>query len=220
MRALSMQALTNDYRVRYPGIVIFGVSDEPHKLRLSDHNEDDTEGSLAAQSDPDTTPEHRAIDVMLGPVFNRIQALASISEILAIPRNRLRLRYINFETTQWHMSTGFQPRPNGNDPHPTHIHFSGLASMDDDVTPWLGVTMLTPQQINVLTADAWRLLTILEYRDSADYQLTGEPTPRSEPNLLKKRLEEIAAMVDRPVTITDEQLERVLRKVLGMTPTT
>ena len=152
MRSLAMQALTDDYRRNYPGVVIFGVGDDAHKLRLSDHNEDDTTGSRAAQSDPDTTPEHRAIDVMLGPALNRTQALASIDEILANPRNRLRLRYINFENTQWHVGNDFEPEDNSNDPHPTHVHHSGLASMDDDATPWLGVNRMR-------TATLYRLNT-------------------------------------------------------------
>jgi len=213
-----MQALTSDYRRNYPGIVIFGVGDDAHKLRFSDHNEDDTEGSKAAQSDADDTPEHRAIDVMLGPAFSREQARVSLREVLDDPKNRERLAYVNFENTQWSRPL-WTPHNNSDDPHPDHIHYSGLASKDDDRAPWLGVDMLTQEQMNVLTADAWRLLTILENRPAAEYHLAGEPKPRSEKNLLKVRLDEIAALAERPVTITDEQLERVLRKVLGMAPT-
>jgi len=133
-----MQALTNDYKRNYLGIVIFGVGDEPHKRRISDHNEDDTEGSKSAQSDSDNTPEHRAIDVMLGPAFSREQARVSLREVLDDPKNRERLWYVNFENTQWSMPL-WTPHDNSDDPHPDHIHYSGLASKDDDRAPWLGV---------------------------------------------------------------------------------
>jgi len=215
MRSLAMQALTNDYKVRYPGIVIGGVGDDTHKLHPSDHNEDDTAGSLAAQSDPDTTPEHRAIDVMLGPAFNRTQALVTISEILADPVDRARLRYINFENTQWHMSTGFQPRPNDDDPHPTHIHFSGLASKDADATPWLGADMFEQADRNTATADTWRLHTILENLPAAEFSIPGEPAPRNEPNKLKAQLDRMEELLGEevPVTLTDAQLETIATKV-------
>jgi len=63
------------------------------------------------------------------------------------------------------------------------------------------------------TADTWRLLALLQNLPAAEYQIPGEPAPRVEVNLLRKRLDEIAAKVDQP--ISDEQLERVMRKVLG-----
>lgn len=132
-----MAALTSDGRRRYPGIVIYGVGDDAHRLRISDHNEDDTSGSRAAQSDPDSTPEHRAIDMMLGPSFTRAQALALINEILARPDLLARLIYINFENYQWARSSNWIRRDNFDDPHPDHIHFSGLASDDENSAPWL-----------------------------------------------------------------------------------
>ncbi len=138
MRSACMQSLTNDLRLEYPGVVIYGKGDPPHQLRISDHNEDDTVGSLAAQTDADTVPEHRAIDVMLGPAFTRIQAMALILWLLSRPELLAKLRYINFENTQWHMRNNWEPRPNYDDPHPTHIHFSGLAAKDEDASPWLG----------------------------------------------------------------------------------
>lgn len=76
------------------------------------------------------------------------------------------------------------------------------------------------------TADTWRMLTVLENRDAAEYQLPGEPTKRREVNGLKVELEamkgqlsQISAKLDNAGgAISDEQLERVLRRVLGMTP--
>lgn len=138
MRALNMQALTNDIKARHPGVVIYGVGDDAHKRRRSDHNEDDTPGSLSAQSDADSTPEHRAIDVMLGPSINDTQMMAIINEILASQRLRSRLKYINYKNWQWSASTGWgSGHDNSDDPHPKHAHFSGNAANDEDASGWL-----------------------------------------------------------------------------------
>ena len=137
MRSAAMQSLTNDIKARHPGVVIYGISDDAHKTRASDHNEDDTAGSKAAQSDADNVPEHRAIDVMEGPELSRDQLKAIIDEVLADPHDRDRLIYINFENTQWSASSGWTPHDNSDDPHPTHGHFSGKASKDEDGSPWL-----------------------------------------------------------------------------------
>lgn len=137
MRSKAMQKLTDELKARYPGIVIYGIGDDAHKLRSSDHNEDDTPGSRSAQTDPDTIPEHRAIDAMLGPAFSKEQATALIAEILSRAANKVRLYYINFLNDQWSRSIGWAKRDNSNDPHPTHIHFSGWAAEDDNTAPWL-----------------------------------------------------------------------------------
>src|SRR5688572_19753548 len=137
MRAPSMQALTNDFKARHPGVTVYGIGDDAHKLRISDHNEDDTAGSRAAQSDADTIPEHRAIDVMLGPALSESQLQAAINEILASQRLKARLKYINFKNWQWSRSSGWVRHDNSDDPHPTHAHFSGDAANDADTSGWL-----------------------------------------------------------------------------------
>lgn len=137
MRSAAMQALTNDYTSRYPGVTVYGIGDQAHQLHPSDHNEDDTPGSKAAQSDSDNKPEHRAIDVMLGPAFNRDQAYQTIGEVLADPDDLARLAYINFENYQWARSNGWVRHDNSDDPHPDHIHFSGWAPEDDNGAPFL-----------------------------------------------------------------------------------
>ncbi len=76
-----------------------------------------------------------------------------------------------------------------------------------------GADMYEQTDRDTALADTWRMLTILENRPAAEYQLAGEPAPRKEPNLLKAQLDRIEAALEHPVS--DEQLERVLRKVLG-----
>lgn len=142
MRARSAQKLTDEMYARYPGMTIWGKGDLPHAQRVSDHNEDDTAGVRAAQSDSDNVPEHRAIDCPLDNVFTRAEAHRTIDDVLNGPhkeQNRIKTRYINFEDTQWHFLNNFEPRPNTDDPHPTHVHFSMQASQDENTSQWLPV---------------------------------------------------------------------------------
>lgn len=172
MRSKAMQSLTNDIRARCPGVTIWGKGDLSHQDHPSDHNEDDTAGSSPAQSDPDNIPEHRAIDVMIDGVYiTDAQIQAIIDEILANPHDLARLKYINYKNWQWSASTGWgNGHDNSDDPHPTHAHFSGLASKDDDDAPWLttrGDDVFCKQgdpvgtgKVTVLQAN---LNTVLEY---------------------------------------------------------
>jgi len=137
MRSAAMQSLTNDILTRHPGATIWGIGDDAHKTHSSDHNEDDTAGSKAAQSDSDSTAEHRAIDVKVNSAFPRSVVRPLIAEILSNQRNKDRLYYINFENSQWSRSNGWVERDNSDDPHPDHAHFSGWAAKDEDGSPWL-----------------------------------------------------------------------------------
>jgi len=139
MRSAAMQSLTNDIEARHPGVTIWGIGDDAHKTHPSDHNEDDTAGSKAAQSDSDSVPEHRAIDVKVdGTYITDTEMQAIIDEILADPYDLARLIYINYKNWQWSASTGWgSGHDNSDDPHPTHAHFSGKASKDEDGAPWL-----------------------------------------------------------------------------------
>lgn len=139
MRALNMQALTNAVKRRHPGVTVYGVGDDRHRLRTSDHNEDDTPGSLAEQSDSDNVPEHRAIDIMLGAAFTRAQADELIRGLVADPAATARLRYIIFNGSIWSRNYGWVRRDFGGDPHTDHIHISGLSADDENAAGWPAV---------------------------------------------------------------------------------
>lgn len=159
MRAKNLAVLSAEIKARYPGVVVYGIGDAAHRLRTSDHNEDDTAGVRAAQSDADSVPEHRAIDVMLGSAFSRAQADVLILELLAVPRLRDRLFYIIFHGRIWSRSYGWVTRPHTIDPHDDHIHISGWAANDDDVSSWLnGVGVMKVTDVQQALKDAGLLV--------------------------------------------------------------
>lgn len=135
MRAKNMQKLTDEIKAKRPGVVIYGIGDDAHKTRISDHNEDDTEGVRAAQSDDDNIPEHRAIDVMLGSHFNRSDALDLISDLTTF--NRSRLQYVIFDGSIWRRTNEYaREKYDGDDQHENHVHVSGRAANDADESSW------------------------------------------------------------------------------------
>ncbi|MCZ7376555.1 hypothetical protein [Micromonospora sp. WMMC250] len=139
-RAANMQALTNDVRRQWPGVVVYGIGDKAHQSRASDHNEDDTTGSKAAQSDPDGRPEHRAIDIMLGKAFTKADADALVARLVADPRARARLFYIIWNGYIWSRSNGWKKtKYTGSDQHRDHVHISGLAADDENTASWPAV---------------------------------------------------------------------------------
>lgn len=136
MRSKNMQALTDDIKAEYPGVTVYGIGDARHKLSTSDHNEDDTSGSKAAQTDDDSVPEHRAIDVMLGSAFTREQAKALVLRMVADEATRARLFYVIFDHQIWRRRNNWVPEAKNDEPHEGHVHFSGLASDDENGSPW------------------------------------------------------------------------------------
>ena len=132
-----MQVLTDQIEAARSGVVIYGIGDESHAQSTSGHNEDDTPGVKAEDQDADAKKEHRAIDVMVGPNFSHNDAAALVADMTAHAPNRNRLIYINYLDTQWHRKNNWLPMPNGDDPHPTHVHLSGEADADENTTPWI-----------------------------------------------------------------------------------
>lgn len=138
MRARNMQKLTDEIKLRHPGVTIYGIGDDAHKTRISDHNEDDTAGVRAAQSDEDTIPEHRAIDVMLGEHFTKAQAEDLIHDIVANPTNKPRMQYIIFDRKIRRRVDDYVPETyDGEDDHTNHIHISGRAADDENTADWM-----------------------------------------------------------------------------------
>lgn len=136
MRSLAMQSLTAAIKRRWPGVVVYGIGDHAHQLAPSDHNEDDTPGSHPAQSDTDRNPEHRAIDVMLGPAFSRADGYALVNALVGDAASRKRLFYIIFDSWLWSRSYGWVKQRFSGDPHRDHPHISGWAANDEDSSGW------------------------------------------------------------------------------------
>lgn len=219
MRARNMQALTDDIEAVYPGVVIYGKGDEEHQLRTSDHNEDDTAGSRPAQSDADSNPEHRAIDVMVGAAMSLAQCQDLVDNVVADPAARARLRYINFGNRQWHRRNNWEPVDNSDDPHPGHAHFSGDQADDENPASWPAVYRGADMNAD-READIWattnRAYALLTGQDFAWFTIGAEPKThqhpteknpdgspvmysRKEPNKVKEQLTRIENAVKAPV---------------------
>lgn len=97
----------------------------------------------------------------------------------------------------------------------------------DEIQAWIDKGMPYPTEVdmfgqadrNVAEADTWRLLTVLQNKVAAEYQLDGEPVPRSEPNLLKVQLDRIeAALAGGQVSgISEERLREIMREEIAKT---
>jgi len=137
MRAKGMQVLTNNIRAKRPGTTIWGIGDEAHKLVVSGHNEDDTAGVRAEDQDPDSVPEHRAIDVKLDSHFSRSDGRALVKDLTTKPENQKRLLYVIFEGKIRSRSRGWVERDyDGSNPHNHHVHVSGEADEDANESDW------------------------------------------------------------------------------------
>lgn len=135
MRARGMQVLTDNIKAVRPGVTIYGIGDDAHKLRKSGHNEDDTSGVRAEDQDDDDIAEHRAIDVMVGSSFSVDDAINLVTDLVQDEDNRARLLYVNWGNWQWSRSNNWQRADNSDDPH-GHVHVSGEADADDNTNGW------------------------------------------------------------------------------------
>lgn len=102
----------------------------------------------------------------------------------------------------WHVVRGVQLSFDSS--HVDHLHLTfdrhqleSQAVVENVFRIMIGDDMFEQADRNTATADTWRLLTILEGRPAAQYQLAGEPAPRSEPNRLKEQLDRTEATLKR-----------------------
>lgn len=158
MRSLNMQKLTAELKAEFPGVTIYGIGDAAHRLHPSGHNEDDTPGSLAELQDADHNPEHRAIDVMIGPAFNANDADRLVSHLITKMRNRL--YYIIWNGHIWSRSSGWVRRVyTGTDKHTNHVHISGWAADDENGDTWFPV----PEPVRSIMEQTDKLIRATDY---------------------------------------------------------
>lgn len=136
MRARGIQTLTDNIKAKRPGVVIYGVGDDAHRLRTSGHNEDDTAGVNAEDQDSDNVKEHRAIDVMVRSKFTNSDADKLVHDLVTNPVNQARLLYVIFGRTIWSRTRNWVSRPYDGEKH-DHVHISGEADADENVSSWV-----------------------------------------------------------------------------------
>lgn len=137
MRSTNMVVLTADVKALHPGVTVYGVGDAAHKLSPSGHNEDDTRGSRPEQEDPDSKPEHRAIDIMLGKALSYAAAWSIVTALVTLKINTDRLYYVIFDGWIWRRNGGWKREVyTGRDKHRDHIHVSGNWPDDENANHW------------------------------------------------------------------------------------
>src|SRR5688572_2888955 len=136
MQAPGMTTLENQIRAARPGVTIYDIGDKAHQGRVSGHNPDDTAGVKARDQDADNIPEHRAIDVMVGPHFSKADGDALVKDLTQNVANRKRLIFVNWKNFQYHRDHNWAPQDNSDDPH-GHVHAEGEADFDADTSPWI-----------------------------------------------------------------------------------
>lgn len=131
-----MQVLTDDVQSEYgPGVTVWGKGDTAHQSSSSDHNEDDTPGSKPEQTDADSTPEHRAIDIPFQGPFSLTDADDLRRKLTERPENQRRLKYVILGQTIWRKNGGWRPEDYSGEFH-NHLHVSGDAADDENGAHW------------------------------------------------------------------------------------
>lgn len=145
MRARNMQALTDDVVRERPGATVWGKGDRAHQGSPSDHNEDDTAGSKPEQTDADSKPEHRAIDIpTLGPItWSYLESLRR--RLTERPANQRRLRYVILGQSIWRKRNGWKREEYSGEYH-GHLHVSGDVADDENGARW-DLETVAPQPI-------------------------------------------------------------------------
>ncbi len=130
------QALKDTVQAEYPGTqVIYTVGDLEHQEGTSDHNPDDTAGLRTDQTDADSIPEVRGVDIMVNKTFTAAQAAALVLLLITVCKGRV--YYVIYNRKIYHSKRGFKAEAyNGKDPHTNHVHVSTLAKEDNNANPW------------------------------------------------------------------------------------
>ncbi len=211
------------------------IGDAAHQASTSGHNPDDTPGSKAEYSDADAKAEVRAVDIDKD-LKDTVSMQQVVDAILRTPTDRRRLKYVIFNRRIWSASNGWAPRAyTGSNPHDQHAHFSGDPAYDEDGQPWSSVLNIGRSTVedDMQLTDTVRvgpdgsprkrvtveqalddLVTLRDTLHTAPADLAAQgiaPAPGTVLDLLIRA----SVMPPGSVVITDEQLERVLRRVLG-----
>lgn len=110
-----------------------GIGDEPHRLRKSGHNPDDTAGSKPTwDGDPDNLPEWRAWDMDSQLRAPGVTTQQWVDHVRRLPGLGGVLRFIIYNRKIYH-APDFAPADySGDDPHIEHVHLEGAYTQAAD----------------------------------------------------------------------------------------
>lgn len=225
-RARSLDVLEAEIQAVHPGTTVWDLGDQDHRERWSDHN-------------PNAAGVVCAIDVL----GNAGLSLARFADTV-VRTDPPALKYVIYNRRIWHPGYGWSTY-RGSNPHTSHVHVSVGRGPDgrstgayDDRSPW-GIReddMPLSDQDKATVRRLWTwgahdafhvMLTNHEYEDvdpkvaaSLRSKMTDVFTPMMKAVVapLEQRLDQLAATPPGSVTISDEQLERVLRRIVRSVP--
>lgn len=189
------------------------IGDAAHQASTSDHNPD-SDGSVDAW-DMD-------VDLKSGNDAANIEKLKAAFQAHPAARYWIHNRKIANRNNGWKREAYY-----GASAHTEHVHWNSEPAHEDSTKSWEvknaieGDDMTPPELLNyeIKNTVTGKLSTIAEFfqsvnRESYQAHLAGQENAKALEEL-KVQVEKLSATPPGSVVITDEQLERVLRKVVG-----
>lgn len=194
------------------------IGDAAHASRSSNHNRDDTSGSSTPQSDSDSSPDIRAIDVdKSGPWVNGFSMQAGVDLIVSRCRSGAenRLVEIIYNKHAWYASNGWaRVNYTGNNAHTEHAHFGAKADtgkLENDRRPWGLVEEWAMPTAKEIAQAVWKTPMTDPYDDTdPPRQVDADDWQRYSPS--RYQVEQVGRQVDavqEDVNALKAQLDRI-----------
>jgi hypothetical protein len=154
------------------------IGDQAHQERSSNHNRDDVAGSNTPQTDSDSSPDIRAIDVdQSGPWKNGFTMQKGVDFLVERCRSGVedRLVEIIFNGHAWYRSNGWKKIVyTGSNQHTEHAHVGAKAdsgTLENDRRPW---------GIAEKWGDSMSVQDVRDFFHGVAQAVTGDPAASSE----------------------------------------
>jgi hypothetical protein len=194
------------------------IGDAAHQASTSDHNPD-ADGSVDAW-DMD-------VDLRSGADAENIEKLKKLFQAHPAARYWIHDRQIAHRSDGWR-----RKYYSGANPHDKHVHWNSESAYEDSTRPWgvEGIVDMPLDNDDVMKIWTWDLVDgdgrevaykmLKRSADDATAAKTAAKLVAADTTALRTEVASLKAAVEaiapaEPTVVTDEQLERVLRKVVG-----